>query len=49
LKNVNDDTYEFDITNYKDADQGVPEFLKYLANFIFYRFGLEVKKTIFIL
>jgi len=44
LKNVNDDIYEFDIINYKLADQGVRDFLKYLANFIFYRFGLEVKK-----
>jgi hypothetical protein len=44
LKNVNDDIYEFDMINYKLADQGVRDFLKYLANFIFYRFGLEVKK-----
>jgi hypothetical protein len=34
--------------NYKLADQGVRDFLKYLANFIFYRFGLEVKKTEFL-
>lgn len=43
LKNVNDDYAEFDMVNYQQADQGVTEFLKYLANFFFYRFGLEVK------
>jgi len=41
---MNDDTYEYDIVNYQQADQGVCEFLKYIANFIFYRFGLEVRK-----
>lgn len=45
LKNTNDDTYEYQMTNYEQADTGVLEFLKYLVNFIFYRFGLEVKKT----
>ncbi|CAF4228229.1 unnamed protein product, partial [Rotaria sp. Silwood2] len=42
LKNMNDDTYEFDIVNYKEADEGICNFLKYLVNFIFYRFGLEI-------
>ncbi|CAF4212188.1 unnamed protein product, partial [Rotaria sp. Silwood2] len=43
LKTINDDnTYEFDIVNYQQADQGIYDFLKYLANFIFYRFGLEI-------
>jgi hypothetical protein len=32
------------MANYQQADQGVINFLKYSANFIFYRFGLEVKK-----
>jgi hypothetical protein len=41
---MNDDTYEYDIVNYQQADKGVREFLKYIANFIFYRFGLEVRK-----
>ena len=45
LKNVNDDIDEYDIVNYQQADQGVTDFLKYLANFIFYRFGLEVQKN----
>jgi hypothetical protein len=47
LKNINDDTYEFDMINYQQADQGVVNLLKYLANFLFYRFGLEVKKKRF--
>ncbi|CAF1201689.1 unnamed protein product [Rotaria sp. Silwood1] len=42
LKNMNDDTYEFDIINYKQADEKICNFLKYLANFLFYRFGLEI-------
>jgi hypothetical protein len=33
--------------NYQHADQGVVNLLKYLANFLFYRFGLEVKKKRF--
>jgi hypothetical protein len=41
---MNDDTYEYDMVNYQQTDRGVCEFLKYIANFIFYRFGLEVKK-----
>jgi hypothetical protein len=45
LKNPNDDTYEYDIVNYQQADHGVNSFLKYLANFLFYRFGLEVEKS----
>jgi hypothetical protein len=44
LKNPYTDTYEYDIVSYQQADQGVVNFIKYLANFIFYRFGLEVKK-----
>ncbi|CAF0821922.1 unnamed protein product [Adineta steineri] len=45
LKNrMNDDTYEdeFDMINYREADKGICDFLKYAANFIFYRFGLEI-------
>jgi hypothetical protein len=49
LKNVNDDTYEFDMVNYQQADSGVKEFLKYLANFVFYRFGLEVKEKFYLI
>jgi hypothetical protein len=29
----------------QQVDQGVWEFMKYIINFIFYRFGLEVKRT----
>ncbi len=43
LKNVDDNIDEYDIANYQQADQGIRELLKYLANFIFYRFGLEVR------
>ena len=43
LKNVIDDTYEFECIDYQQADQGGILFLKYMANFIFYRFGLEVR------
>jgi hypothetical protein len=46
IKNVYDDTYQYDIVSYQEADQAVVNFLKYLVNFIFYRFGLEVKKSI---
>ena len=42
LKNVNDNIDEYDMVSYQQADQGVNEFLKYLVNFFFYRFGLEV-------
>ncbi|CAF1290556.1 unnamed protein product, partial [Rotaria sordida] len=42
MNNDDDDTYEFDIVNYQQADQGICDCLKYLANFIFYRFGLEI-------
>lgn len=45
LKDRHDDTYEYDINSYQQADQGVFNFLKYIMNFIFYRFGLEVKKA----
>ncbi len=46
LKDPYTDTYVYDMVSYQQADQGVVNFLKYLANFAFYRFGLEVKKTI---
>ncbi|CAM4812248.1 unnamed protein product [Rotaria magnacalcarata] len=42
IKNPDDGTYEFDMVNYQQADQGIYNFFKYLANFIFYRFGLEI-------
>jgi hypothetical protein len=42
IKNPYDDTYQYDIVSYQQADQGVVNFLKYLVNFAFYRFGLEV-------
>lgn len=45
-KNPNDDTCEFDMVNYRKSDTTIYNFLKYLANFIFYRFGLEVRKKI---
>jgi hypothetical protein len=35
------------MANYERADLGICEFFKYLANFIFYRFGLEVKKNFY--
>lgn len=44
LKDLYTDTYEYDIVSYQQADRGVVDFLKYLANFTFYRFGLEVKQ-----
>jgi hypothetical protein len=44
LKDLQDDTYQYGIASYKQADASVANFLKYLANFIFYRFGLEVNK-----
>ena len=49
LKDFNTDSYQYDIVNYQQADQSIANFLKYLANFIFYRFGLEVnwRKTTF--
>ena len=46
IKDPDEDTYEYDILSYKQADQGMIEFLKYLCNFAFYRFGLEVKRKI---
>ncbi|CAF4436366.1 unnamed protein product, partial [Rotaria sp. Silwood2] len=44
LKNLLDHTYEYeyDIDSYQQADQSVIDFLKYLMNFLFYRFGLEI-------
>ncbi|CAF3646268.1 unnamed protein product [Rotaria sordida] len=42
LKNLHDDTYQYDISSYQQADRGVINFLKYLINFLFYRFGLEI-------
>ena len=42
LKNVDDDMDEYEIVNYRQSDEGFRELLKYLANFIFYRFGLEI-------
>ncbi|CAF4702929.1 unnamed protein product [Rotaria sp. Silwood1] len=42
LKSLQDDTYEYDINSYQQADQSVIDFLKYLINFVFYRFGLEI-------
>ncbi|CAF1290006.1 unnamed protein product [Adineta steineri] len=44
LKDLFDETREpeYDIISYKQADQGMINFLKYLTNFIFYRFGLEI-------
>jgi len=45
LKDLQDDTYQYGIASYKQADASVANFLKYLANFIFYRFGLEVNKN----
>ncbi|CAF0897645.1 unnamed protein product [Adineta ricciae] len=42
LKNPHDDTYQYEIVNYQQADEGVQQFLKYFTNFIFYRFGLEI-------
>lgn len=43
LKDLNTDMYHYDIISYQQADQGIVDFLKYLSNFVFYRFGLEVK------
>ncbi|CAF1085642.1 unnamed protein product [Adineta ricciae] len=42
IKDPDEDTYEYDILSYNQADQSMIEFLKYLCNFIFYRFGLEI-------
>ncbi|CAF1213486.1 unnamed protein product [Rotaria magnacalcarata] len=42
LKKVQDDTYEYDITSYQHADQGLKNSFKYFFNFLFYRFGLEI-------
>jgi hypothetical protein len=46
LKNVDDDIIQYEIVNYRQSDDGFRELLKYLANFIFYRFGLEVRRII---
>ena len=43
LKRTLDDTYEYDLIDYRQADESVKNFLKYFVNFVFYRFGLEVK------
>ena len=45
LKHVYEDTHEYDMADYRQADQNVINFLKYLMNFAFYRFGLEVRST----
>ena len=45
LKNPDDDTYEYDMVTYEQADESFLSFLKYSANFIFYRFGLEVNEN----
>ena len=42
IKNIDDETYEYDMLSYRQADRSMVEFLKYLCNFAFYRFGLEV-------
>ncbi|CAF1232591.1 unnamed protein product, partial [Didymodactylos carnosus] len=42
IKNTENSTYEYDIVNYKQADEGIVLFLQYLINFFFYRFGLEI-------
>jgi hypothetical protein len=34
----------FYLVNNQRVDQDIYEFMKYIINFIFYRFGLEVKK-----
>jgi hypothetical protein len=39
--NDNNEIFLFDNQR---VDQGACEFMKYLINFIFYRFGLEVKQ-----
>ncbi|CAF1302563.1 unnamed protein product, partial [Didymodactylos carnosus] len=36
------DSYEYDIVDYKRADDGIVPFLKYFSNFLFYRFGIEI-------
>lgn len=46
LKSPHDDAYEYDIITYQQADRGLNDFLKYLLNFLFYRFGLEVRNRI---
>ena len=45
LKHVYEDIHEYDMVDYGQADQSVVNFLKYLTNFAFYRFGLEVRST----
>ncbi len=48
IKDLNTDINQYDIGSYQLADQGVIDFLKYLVNFCFYRFGLEVRYRNFI-
>ena len=43
LKATATETEKYEMANYQQADQGLGNFFKYLANFIFYRFGLEVR------
>lgn len=45
LKHVYEDIHEYDMVDYGQADQSVINFLKYLTNFAFYRFGLEVRSA----
>lgn len=42
IKHPYEDTFEYEFISYKQADEGVVNFLKYFANYLFYRFGLEV-------
>lgn len=44
IKRPFDDAFEYDINDYQRADESVKNFLKYFVNFVFYRFGLEVKR-----
>ncbi len=44
LKDTHNDNYEYDISNYQQADKSASNFLKYIINFVFYRFGLEVNR-----
>ena len=44
LTNTNSPSYSsiFEDITWRDLDVGIVNFLKYLANFFFYRFGLEI-------